>query len=112
MGVWTLTDEDGRNYVYGLRDMKTKSAADTMEAFIDIRHDVDARLAGKTDIDSTKMSPGTQLLLTIDSTMSDNAGTEILFNSNVEKLLNETKAAYSNAEEEEADLGVKLLNLF
>ena len=43
--------------------------------------------------------------------MSDDAASVHLFNSNVEKLMNEAKAAYSNNEEEEGDLAVKVLNL-
>ena len=79
--------------------MPTKSAADTTEAFKDLLSDVTTILSQKKDIDPENASPGTRLLLSIFATMSDDAASVQLFNSNVEKLMNEAKAAYSNNEE-------------
>ena len=114
MGAFALTDnEDGRNYLVGLRDMTTKSAADTMDAFQDILADVRARLAEKVAADD-RGDAGTQLLLTIEATMTDQAATEKLFNANVEKLINEATAAAATNQLEDADQRVvaKLLRLY
>ena len=202
MGAFALTDDEGRNYVLGLRDMPTKSAKHTMDAFEDILADVSERLAkrplgvaaapsttpepaasassstedtaplrtpteedeerrrtaeatedaaagcdadksplqkGRGDPvpppprtpggsfpstppmpmpddeagdDSSTTDAGTQLLLNIVATMSDRAATEKLFNKNVEKLINDTKAAAGSLRDEDIQIAVELLNLY
>ena len=112
VGAFALTDEDGRNYVAGLRDMTSKSAKHTEEAFEDILADVNARLANKPDYNSSNMDARTKLLLTIKATMSDQASCEKLFNKNLEKLINDAAAIYDQLDEGETRIIVKLLNLY
>ena len=114
LGAFALTDDDGRNYVLGLRDMTSKSAAHTMKAFEDILADVNARLANKPNIDQTKGDAGTQLLLTIKATMTDQSSCEKLFNKNLEKMINDAIAATkANAlDEADAEIVIQLLNLY
>ena len=112
MGAFALTDEDGRNYVIGLRDMASKSAKHTEDAFEDILADVKTALANKSDVDTSKIDAGTQLLLTIQATMSDQSSCEKLFNSNLQKLIDEANAVYNQLEESDVRIVVKLLNLY
>ena len=109
MVAFALTDEEGRNYVIGLRDMTSKSAAHTEEAFEDLPCDVTTALANKSQVDTSKIDAGTQLLK---ATMSDQSSCEKLFNNNLEKLINEAAAVYDQLEEGEVRIVVKLLNLY
>ena len=111
MGAFALTDENGRDYVIGLRDMKSKSAADTEEVFLDILEDVKARLSTKTD-GSGDADAGTRLLLSIKATMSDRAACEKLFNKNIETLIKEAADAYNQLDEGDAKVVTKFLNLY
>ena len=105
--AFALTNSEGRNYAIGIRDMKTKSAADTMEVFKDVLQDVDDRLA------STTSDAGRRLLLTIKATMSDRAATEKLFNQQVEDLINKVLPEFRAVEDQldEADKAV-VIELF
>ena len=111
MGAFALTDENGRNYVIGLRDMKSKSAADTEEVFLDILEDVKARLSTKPDA-SGDVDPGTRLLLSIKATMSDRAACEKLFNKNIKNLIKEASEARAQLDEGDAAVVTKFLNVY
>jgi len=76
-----VSDSEGRMYVLGLRDIATKSAADTLSVFQEILSDVNARAA---DSDSVLYK---KIVTNISATMSDRAATEMKLN----KLLQEYK---------------------
>ena len=81
-----MTDENGREWLVGLRDLPTKSAEDTLNVFKEILSDISDRCKnGETG----GISVGDKLLLTIHHTMSDRAATEIKFNRLLELYVNE-----------------------
>ena len=80
-GGYNATDSDGRTWVLGLRQLPSKSAADTLDAFKDILKDVDEVCGGGGKADS--------ILANISSTMSDRAATEKKFNTLLESLREE-----------------------
>ncbi|XP_060592795.1 uncharacterized protein LOC132747429 [Ruditapes philippinarum] len=74
-----VSDTDGKTYVLGMREIVTKSAADTLSAFQQILGDIEDRT--KEANQAAK-----RVLANITATMSDRASTEKKFNSLLEEL--------------------------
>ena len=72
---YEASDSTGRLWVLGVRDMATKSAADTLSVFKEILNDIDYTSEQSSD-QTSKL-----ILKHIVATMSDRAATEIKFNT-------------------------------
>jgi len=83
MGAFCLTDTDGKEWVLGLRDLKTKSSEDTLHVFKEIISDINDRSK------NTKSPVGKIILTHIGNTMTDRAPTELKFNRLLEAYINE-----------------------
>lgn len=107
---YEVSDSGGNLWVLGLRDIKTKSAADTLSVFKEILSDIDL-------VSNTSTNDKSKLLMKhIVATMSDRAATEVKFNA----LLQEYKENiapliidnFIDLSEDEKGAIVKLLNYF
>ena len=78
-----MADPDGNVFATGLRELKSKSAANTLEVFLQILEDIDRRH------DQTGSEIGKRILAAIRRTMSDRAACEKKFNELVADLVNE-----------------------
>ena len=81
-----MTDENGREWLVGIRDLESKGAEHTMDAWKDILSDITARCKGDEE---GGISVGDKLLLTIHHTMTDRAATCVKFNTLLEVYVNE-----------------------
>ncbi|XP_072171738.1 uncharacterized protein [Diadema setosum] len=95
------SDEDQRYYVLGLRDITTKSAADTLSTFKELLADLDQAC------EDSKSASGKKILMNIRNTMSDRASTELKwhellknYRSEVLPLLIDNWTALSDEERE------------
>ena len=109
--MFGITDENGRNYVLGLRDLPSKSSDDFMAVLKEIIADLDARCAATTS------DVGKRLLSLVRNTMSDRASTEIRFNNLLEAYVNETLPLFretreSDLEPEDVNVIIKLNQFF
>ena len=92
--VYAVTTDEGREYVLGLRDVKTKSADDTLSAFKDLISDLDYRCR------TTKSDAGKKLLSQIHATMSDRASTMVKFNDLLKSYVDEVLPMIQDVNEE------------
>ena len=109
-----MTDWKGSEWLMGLRDLHTKSAEDTLTAWLEIIADINERNATREDGD---VSVGTKLLRSIAHTMSDKAATEMKFNRLLEAYINEVLPLIEATREEELEdedrrIIVRLNNFF
>ena len=81
-----MTDENGQEWLVGLRDLPTKSAEDTLNVWKEILSDISERCKG---MEEDGLSVGDKLLLTIHHTMSDRAATCVKFDRLLEVYINE-----------------------
>lgn len=69
------SDRDGKLWVLGMREIETKSAADTLKVFKEILSDID-QVSTSSENENSKL-----ILKHIVATMSDRAATEVKFNT-------------------------------
>ena len=104
-----VSDQEGSMYVLGMRQLETKSAANTLAAFQEILSDIEEKT-----IESNPISKN--ILFKITSTMSDRASTEKKFNRLLEELragvLPELIQNWNNLSIEEQKSASSLLNFF
>ena len=81
MGVFSVMDETGRDWVLGLRDLPSKSADDNLQVLKEILEDISDSASSNTD---GILSRGNEILVGITRTMSDAAATEKKLNQLIE----------------------------
>ena len=105
-----MADPDGNVFATGLRELKSKSAANTLEVFLQILEDIDRRH------DQTGSQIGKRILAAIRQTMSDRAACEKKFNELVADLINEVIPQIEESagllEEEDARPIIRLKHFF
>lgn len=79
-----MTDDEGKEWLVGLRDLPTKSAEDTLKVWKEVVDDISERCKVLGD---DGIAVGLKLLLTILHTMSDRAGEFFFFIFIYQKLL-------------------------
>lgn len=105
-----LSDQEGRMYVLGLRELETKSASDTLATFQEILKDIEDRYKVDDNIVSKNF------LVNIVATMSDRASTEIKFNELLQdfrsKILPDLIENWSSMSNEDQTAVSQLMNFF
>lgn len=105
-----LSDDEGRYYVLGMRNIATKSASDTLHGLQEIIQDIDARSEQQENLTSKR------LLVNISATMSDRAATEVKFNTMLEtvraEVLTEVKENWNELSPADQLATSQLLNFF
>ena len=111
-----ITDSDGNTFAVGLKEVKTKSAADMFEGIVDVFRDIDDRIEATRPKDGETPRQNHVLLKEIRATMSDRASTQKLLNQHIEDLVNEViprlEAAAPHLDEDDARAVIKLRNFY
>ena len=111
-----VTDSDGNTFAVGLRELKTKSAADMLSSFKEVLADIDGRIEATQPKDGENPKQNHVLLKGIRATMSDRASTQKLLNEHIEELVNEVipqlEAALPHLEPEDAEVVIVVRNYY
>jgi hypothetical protein len=81
--VYCMTDEEGTEWVLGLRDLASKSSDETLRVFKEVLEDIGESCS------PTVSDAGKKILCSIGNTMSDMAATEVKFTRLLELWINE-----------------------
>ena len=104
--AYCMTQDDGREWLCALRDIPSKSSEDSLATWLEIVDDINERnaIVGR----KKKVGAGTRLMRSIAHRVSDQATTEVKFNTLLETYVNDIlpliEAASAELEEEEEEM--------